>query len=856
MIPDFVRDLHRYGDRPALLVSGRAPVSYADLAAQVVAVAARLPGPRRLVAVEAASDPQAIAAYLGTLLAGHAVALLPPGDAAAREGLEARFRPDWTFRRDGGRWRLLPSGRPAGEAPHPDLALLLQTSGSTGQGKGVRLSGGALQANAESIAEYLGLTPGDRAALVLPLHYSYGLSVLHSHLTVGASLWLHPCSVRTPGFLDGLTEARCTSLAGVPHTYDLLDGIGFRSAALPDLRLLTVAGGRLDPDRVRLWARHMTERDGRFVVMYGQTEATARIAWLPPHLAQTHPDAIGVAIPGGRLSLRGLDGARLDAPEAEGELVYEGPNIMMGYAERREDLSRPSEVTELRTGDLARRDQDGLFRIVGRLRRMSKIGGHRIGHDAVEAALAAKGVAAAVTGDDRRLLVAFAGTAVEDEVAALAVHATGLTLRHVTVLRLAELPRLPSGKVDYAGLRGRLEDRGPDLARAFRDCFAPARVGSGHSFASLGGDSLRHVELSLELQRTLGHVPAGWETMTLAELSALAPCEGEGSALGSDLVLRALAIVAVVTQHQTGWPVYGGAAAMVVLVGLGLGRFGRVALVEGDFARFFRPLLRVLGAYYLILAGYALAWGQVPWASVALVGNFGFADPTAREMLPHLYWFVEAYTQMLLVVALPFLWPGVRARVARDPFPFGLALLAAAMAARLLGPELWPIGGRQIFTLPWVFYLCALGWCVATADTARRRWIVLMAAAAVMPTVAYLGGNWYGAWIKYSALLAVVGWLLFLPRLRLPAALHRPILAVAQASFLVYLLHRLVPELLMPALGLDLSPGVTDAVAVAGGVGVGLLAAWGQGALLRRAGPWLAALGRAMPLRGAAPRRA
>lgn len=842
MIPAFSRDLGRFGDRPALLAPGRAPVSHAELARQAEAFASRLPAARSLVAVEAAAEPRAIAAYLGTLLAGHAVALLPPRDLAAREGLEARFQPDWTFRRMEGRWRLLPSGRAPGPAPHPDLALLLQTSGSTGQGKGVRLSGRALDANAGAIADYLELVPDDRAALVLPLHYSYGLSVLNSHLAAGASLWLHPCSVRAPGFLQGLAESRCTSLAGVPHTYDLLEGIGFRAAPLPDLRLMTVAGGRLPPDMVRLYARHMQDRGGRFFVMYGQTEATARIAYLPPHLAEAHPDAIGRAIPGGRLSLRGPDGRRLDQPEAEGELIYEGPNVMMGYADSREDLSRPAEVAELATGDLARRDRDGLYRIVGRLRRMSKIGGHRIGHDALEAALAVRGIAAAVAGDDRRLLVAYTGPQPEHEVAGLAVSITGLTLRHVTARRLAELPRLASGKIDHAALRACLRDRGPDLGRAFHDCFAPARVGPDDSFASLGGDSLRHVELSLELQRALGHVPAGWEQMSLARLSALEPSRGRGATLGSDIVLRALAILAVVTQHQTGWPVYGGAAAMVVLVGLGLGRFGRAALVEGDFGRFFRPLLRVLGAYYLILAGYALAWGTVPWASVALVGNFGLADPARHEMLPYLYWFVEAYVQMLLAVALPFLWPGVRRRVARDPFPFGLTLLAVAVVARLVGPELWPLGGRQIFTLPWVFYLCALGWCVATADSPHRRWIVLAAAAVIMPAAAWLGGNWHGAWIKYSMLLCAVAWLLFRPRLSLPAPLQAGVLGIARASFLIYLLHRFVPELMLPALDRGLPGWAFDSVAVLGGIGLGLLAGPVQQAALRLGRAGMAAL--------------
>jgi acyl-CoA synthetase (AMP-forming)/AMP-acid ligase II len=833
MSPDFVRDLARFGSRPALLAPGRAPVTYEELAERSGVVAGRLRGPKRLVAVEAASDPQAIAAYLGVLLAGHAVALLPEGDLGAREGLEARFQPDMTVRRFDGRWRLLPSGRPAGLPPHPDLALLLQTSGSTGQGKAVRLSGAALSANAAAIADYLALTCDDRAALVLPLHYSYGLSVLHSHLSVGASVWLHPCSVRSPGFLDGLAEAGCTNLAGVPHTFDLLESIGFQDHPLPDLRVMTVAGGRLAPDQVRRYHRHLAARGGRFFVMYGQTEAAARIAYLPPHLAESHADSIGLAIPGGTLSLRDPDGQRLDGPEAEGELVYSGPNVMMGYAETRDDLCRPAELAELATGDLARRGGDGIYRIAGRLKRMSKIAGLRIGHDAVEAALAARGITAAVAGDDRRLVVAFTGDRRATEVADQAIGITGLTARHIQARQWPELPRLPSGKVDYSALKA--PDRAPengDVVAAFREVFHPRQPRPTDSFTGLGGDSLRHVEMSLELQRCLGHVPQGWERMTLAELGALAPSGQKAASLGSDIVVRALAILTVVTQHQTGWPVYGGAAAMVVLIGLGVGRFQRTALVAGDFAGFFRPLLRVLGAYYLVLAGYALAWGQVPWASVALVGNWGIADPTQREMLPHLYWFVEAYTQMLLVLAVPFLWPRVRQAVARDPFPFGLVLLGAAMVARVVGPELWAIGGRQIFTLPWVFYLCAIGWCIATADTLRRRLMVLAASAVVMPLVAYMGGNWYGAWIKYMSLLGVVGWLLFLPRIPVPHLVHRPILAVAQASFLIYLLHRLAPEVMMPALGLSGPGWVIDGMAVLGGVALGLLAGrvhqWGM----------------------------
>ena len=158
---------------------------------------------------------------------------------------------------------------------------------------------------------------------------------------------------------------------------------------------------------------------------------------------------------------------------------------------------------------------------------------------------------------------------------------------------------------------------------------------------------------------------------------------------------------------------------MVVLIGYGLGRFQKDALVAGDLARLLRPLATVLAPYYLIVAGYALAWGSVPWASVFLVGNLGFADPARHTMLPFLYWFVEVFVQLLLVWAVVFLIPGVRRMAARDPFRLRMALLAAAVAARFAVPALWPIGGREIFTLPWILHLAVFGWCAACADTPR-----------------------------------------------------------------------------------------------------------------------------------------
>ena len=824
MNPSFVRDLSRYGQRVALVVPGEGEVSYADLARRAGDVALRLRGPKRLVAIEAGPAVPAIAAYLGALAAGHAVALLPEGDDEALARFDDRFRPETVFRRVGGRWRLLTLRQAEGERLHADLALVMMTSGSTGQGKGVRISGTALAANAAAIVEYMGLTAEDRGALILPLHYAYGLSVLNAHLAAGASLWLHRGSVLDQGFLAGLRASGCTNLSGVPYSYELFDRVGLAGADLPDLRLMTVAGGALAPEQVSRWHAHMAARGGQFFVMYGQTEATARIAFLPPALAASAPGHIGIAIPGGSLSLRAADGRTVDGANTEGELVYRGPNVMMGYAAGRTDLARGAEVDALATGDLAVRDESGLYRIVGRLRRMSKIAGMRIGHDAVEASLAASGIAAAVFGDDHCLTAAFTSAHDGDEVSAAMVRATGLTARHVAACRVAALPRLPSGKIDYDHLRRQVAPapRAIGMLGAFRQSFHPRPVGQDDSFAGLGGDSLRHVELAMDVERLLGFLPQGWERLTVADLAGQQQAPGDGGMIGTDLVIRALAILLVAIQHQTHWPVYGGSAAMVILIGYSLGRFQREILASGDIVGLMRPLGRVLVPYYLILAAYAIGWGSVPWLSVFLAGNFGFGDPVRHDMLPYLYWFVEAYAQMLAIFGAVMLVPAARRVISDDPFRFGFVLLSGAVAARVVGPEVWPLAGRQIFTLPWVFYLCALGWCIATADNRRRRLLVLAAAAVVMPGAALLGGNWFGAWIKYGAQFAVVAAMLFRPRIRLSPWVSPGILAIARASFLIYLLHRFVPELvLLPLAGLIPAP-VFDALAVVGGVGLGL----------------------------------
>ncbi len=154
-----------------------------------------------------------------------------------------------------------------------------------------------------------------------------------------------------------------------------------------------------------------------------------------------------------------------------------------------------------------------------------------------------------------------------------------------------------------------------------------------------------------------------------------------------------------------------------------------------------RPLTQILVPYYLIVGAYAAVWGEVPWASIFLVGNFGFADPETRGMVPYLYWFIEAYCQMMLVFVALFAIPRFRQLAARQPFAMGMLLLGVALIARLALPVLWPIGNRQIFTLPWIFYLAVIGWCAAIAETRLQRLLLVASRSWRLPVFRPLRGR-------------------------------------------------------------------------------------------------------------------
>lgn len=265
------------------------------------------------------------------------------------------------------------------------LALLLTTSGSTGSPKLVRQSHENIKANAEAIVQYLELADTERPITTLPMQYSYGLSIINSHLLVGATILLTNKTLMQKEFWSFFKTEKATSFGGVPYTYEILNKLRFYRMDLPSLQSMTQAGGKLSPELHKQFAEYASEKHKRFFVMYGQTEATARMAYLPYEKSLEKCGSMGMAIPGGELTLIDLDGKEIVAPYVMGELVYRGPNVTLGYAECGEDLAKGDERNHvLITGDMAKRDTDGFYYIVGRKKRFLKIFGNRVNLDETE----------------------------------------------------------------------------------------------------------------------------------------------------------------------------------------------------------------------------------------------------------------------------------------------------------------------------------------------------------------------------------------------------------------------------------------------------------------------------------------
>lgn len=456
-------------DALALVADSGEHVTYAELAGRVGSLA-ELDLGRELCFCLCENSPSSVVGYLGMLNSGVVPLLVDRKIASGLlENLLGLYQPRYLWvpcemadsfdryhdRFAEGTYVLLEADEPIPVTLHDDLALLLTTSGSTGSPKLVRQSRRNIQSNAEAIVKYLGITSDERAITTLPMNYTYGLSIINSHLQAQATILLTDRSMNMKPFWTFFAEEGATSFGGVPFTYQMLKRVRFFRMNLPSLRYMTQAGGKLPPELHAEFAQWAADHEKRFVVMYGQTEATARMGYLPAEKSIEKAGSMGVAIPGGSFTLVDVDGNVIDDSGVTGELVYEGDNVTLGYAQGPADLALGDERHgRLETGDMAQRDEEGFYYIVGRKKRFLKIFGNRVNLDEVDRLLGTtfEDLRCASTGVDDRMVTYITDEARVEDVREWLSATTHLSQSAFDVRYIEEIPMSEAGKVLYKEL--------------------------------------------------------------------------------------------------------------------------------------------------------------------------------------------------------------------------------------------------------------------------------------------------------------------------------------------------------------------------------------------------------------------
>ena len=462
-------DLGRFGGKAALVDDAGNTVSYQELDSFGERFAAAMPA-RSLVFILCTNTIGSVSGYV-SLINRKDVALLVNSeiDRELLDHLIANYRPGYLWVPDvhvkefpGSKavfselgYTLLATGESTYKM-YDELALLLTTSGSTGSPKFVRQSYTNIRSNAEAIASYLELNETERPITTLPMNYTYGLSIINSHLLVGATILVTQSTLVQKEFWDFLKSKEATSFGGVPYTYEMLDRLRVYRMDLPSIRTMTQAGGRLSPELHAKYAKYAKEKGKKFIVMYGQCEATARMSYLPDKDSIDRCGSIGIAIPGGTFEVTDVNGNVIKTPDTAGELVYRGPNVTLGYAEGASDLSKGDEFGGvLHTGDVARFDDDGYFYIVGRMKRFLKVYGNRVNLDELEQMVKDRyvGIDCAVSGTDDHVEVFVTDSDDTDDIRNYLAHRTGLNIVAFSVHRIDQIPKNDSGKTLYERLR-------------------------------------------------------------------------------------------------------------------------------------------------------------------------------------------------------------------------------------------------------------------------------------------------------------------------------------------------------------------------------------------------------------------
>ena len=459
-------------DKTALIENDE-HITYRELGGFAEEIAAQI-GERKLIFILANNTFASIAAYVGCVNARIVPLLLNSKiDRSLLDELLEKYKPSYIWAPEGNAgnfagysvtygkrgYELLAFDKKDTEyfELHEDLCVLISTSGSTGSPKLVRQTYRNIESNTKAIIEYLGITADERAITSLPMSYVYGLSVINTHLQSGATLVLTNQECYMKGFWDVFYKHGVTSFAGVPFMYEMLDKLRTFKKDIPGLRYFTQAGGRLNADLQEKLTQYSLDNGKKFIVMYGASEATARMAYLPMESALGKKGSIGIPIPGGRFEILDAEDKVVETPDTTGELIYYGDNVTYGYAVCGEDLAKGDENHgRLATGDMAKFDEDGFYYIVGRKKRFIKMFGNRINLDDVDSLLKKKfdTIDIVSAGKDDFLDIYVVDASLKEAVADYIFETLSINRKCMEVYVIDEIPRNASGKILFSALDG------------------------------------------------------------------------------------------------------------------------------------------------------------------------------------------------------------------------------------------------------------------------------------------------------------------------------------------------------------------------------------------------------------------
>ena len=464
---NFFDDLEKYSHNTAIVSESSGQISYNALLDTAGKIGERIEK-RCLVFLVCKNNLESIVGYIGLMRAKAVTVLISDSNYKSFfANLLAKYKPEYIF---------LPSTTPQSDLNftavysygsytlfktnycidytlHDELALLLTTSGSTGSPKLVRQSYQNINSNTESIAKYLRINSEDRPITTMPMSYSYGLSIINSHLLKGSSIILTDATLMDRGFWEELRNKNATTFGGVPYIFEMLKKLHFERMNISSLKYISQAGGKLSLELSASFAEICKNQGIEFYVMYGQTEATSRMSYLPWKSAQSKAGSIGTAIPGGKFWLEDENKNIIKKSNSIGQLVYQGDNVTMGYAENCFDLKNGDEnYGILYTGDLAKRDADGFYYITGRMNRFLKMYGNRVNLDELEDHVRSEGYDCVCSGTDDNLKIYTTELNDKDRIISYIAKHTGLNQAGFSFVHINRIPRNDSGKVQYSAL--------------------------------------------------------------------------------------------------------------------------------------------------------------------------------------------------------------------------------------------------------------------------------------------------------------------------------------------------------------------------------------------------------------------